>query len=119
MTRRELLRIERIKPLVKDAEPTTGRGRIELRRPLIEKLGGKYKISIIEKLLKSSIRVLQTRAAPIPDAHADIQLFERSPIHVQRDIELKVRFRPSLVHFISGKELEIGIHCQRLVNRHI
>ena len=104
---------------MENAESTTGRGWIELCRPLVEKLGGKYKVSIIEKLLKSAIRILHARAAPIPHAHADIQLLERSPIHVQRDIELKVRFCPSLVHFISGKELKIGIHCQGLIYRHI
>ena len=104
---------------MENAESTSRRGWIQLRRPLVEKLGGKYKVSIIEKLLKSAIRILHARAAPIPHAHADIQLLERSPIHVQRNIELEIRFRPSLVHFISGKELEIGIHCQRLIYRHI
>ncbi|MEI6236680.1 MAG: hypothetical protein WCT04_26785, partial [Planctomycetota bacterium] len=96
---------------MKNAETATGRDRIQLRRPLIEKLASKAKA-----IGRSTLHAC---SAPIPNAHADVQLLKSRPIHAQRDVELKVWLRPRLIHFVSGKKLKIGIHSQRLIHRHI
>ena len=103
--------IGRVESVMKDTKSSTRRSRIKFRRPFVEKLPREG-----EAVGRSA---LQTGAAPIPNTHADVELLERRPIHAQRDVQREVGILPRLIHFISGKELEIRIDRQGLEHRHI